>query len=72
VEALTCTHLSVVHTLAGASPAVVAQSSDALRKSRCVGADVHTPERGTHALRGKPCSRGSVCGRAARLENWVR
>ena len=41
-QVLTCTHLSVEHTLAGASPAVVVRSSDALRDSRCVGADVHT------------------------------
>ena len=46
-------------TLAGASPAVVAQSSDALRESRCVGAQVHTPERGACSPRlqgSSPCS----------------
>ena len=52
-QVLTCTHLSVEHTLAGASPAVVVRSSDALGESRCEGADVLTPERGTHARRGQ-------------------
>ena len=54
VKAFKCTHLNVKHTLAGASPAVVARSSDALRESRRVGADVHTHERGTYVRRGKP------------------
>jgi hypothetical protein len=51
VKALKCTHLSVKHTLAGASPAVVARSLDALRESRRVGADVHTLSVG-HTLAG--------------------
>jgi hypothetical protein len=68
VEALTCTHLSVGHTIAGASPAVVARSSDALGESRCGGDDVHTPERGTHARRGKPCRRGAIFGRATKVK----
>jgi hypothetical protein len=53
-----------------ASPAVVARSSDALRESRCVGADVHTPERGAYARRGKPCRRGAVFGCATRVKVW--
>ena len=51
--------MSVGHTLAGASPAVVARSSDALRESRCVGAQVHTPEHGACSPRlqgSSPCS----------------
>ncbi len=60
MKALTCTHQSVGHTLAGASPAVVVRSSDALGESRRVGADVHTPERGTYARRGKPCRHDAV------------
>ena len=68
MKALTCTHLSLGHTLAGASPAVEARSSDALRESRRVGTDVHTPERGTHARRGKPCRRGAVFGLLARVK----
>ena len=52
-QVLTCTHLSVEHMLSGASPAVVVRSSDALGESRCEGADVLTPERGTHARRGQ-------------------
>ena len=59
VKAFKCTHLNVKHTLAGASPAVVARSSDALRESRCVDAQVHTPERGACSPRlqgSSPCS----------------
>jgi len=43
-------------------------SSDILRDSRCVGTDVHTHERGTHARRGKPCRRDVVFGRATRVK----
>ncbi len=68
MKALTCTHLSLGHTLAGASPAVVARSSDALRESRRVGTNVHTPERGTHDRRGKPCRRGAVFGHATKVK----
>ena len=66
VKALKCTHLSVEHTLAGASPAIAARSSDAVREKRCVGADVHIPERGAYDRRGKPCRRAAVFGRATR------
>ena len=38
----------------GTATTVVVWFSDALRNSRCVGADVHTPDRGIYARRGKP------------------
>ncbi len=47
------THLSVEHTLAGGKPCRRGTVFDVPREQRGVCAEGHTPERGTHARRGK-------------------
>jgi len=60
VKAIKCTHLSGGPTLAGGKPCRRGAVFDVPREQRGAYAEVHTPERGTHARRGqaRPSWRG--------------